>query len=311
MQYIIIKKEQIMEYIDNFIKQTQSTKNLSSKTIIAYRSDLTDYVGYLSKPIWETDINDIYTYIDRISRRGLKDTSIKRKIISLKLFYSYLYREKLINGNPFFDIKFTFRQEKRLPKTLTVKEVSRLLSSLYDCKNNAKTEFSVFEITRDLCLLDLLISTGIRIGEAANITLSDIIVQEHTILIHGKGRKQRLLYISSQETWNQLKDWLRLRKTFSPSNDYLFLNRYLSPLTIYSIENIFNKYKTLSGINEKATPHYLRHTFATNLLANGADLRSVQEILGHASISTTEIYTEVTMKRKKQVLTKYNYRNKL
>lgn len=300
-----------MQNIDNFIRKTQSTKNLSRKTILAYKSDISDYLHFLNDSVSETDIDDIYAYINHLSQRELKDTTIKRKIISLKLFYSYLYNENKISENPFFGIKFSFRQEKRLPKTLSVKEVSHLLSTLYNCKNIAQTDFSVFETTRDLCLIDLLISTGIRIGEAANITLSDIIMQERTILIHGKGRKQRLLYLSSQETWNNLKEWLRLRKKFSPSSDYLFLNRILEPITIYSIENIFKKYKKLSGINPNATPHYLRHTFATNLLANGADLRSVQEILGHASISTTEIYTEVTIKRKKQVLTKYNYRNKI
>ena len=300
-----------MQNIDNFIRKTQSTKNLSRKTILAYKSDISDYLHFLNDSVSETDIDDIYSYINHLSQRELKDTTIKRKIISLKLFYSYLYNENIISENPFFGIKFSFRQEKRLPKTLSVKEVSHLLSTLYNCKNIAQTDFSVFETTRDLCLIDLLISTGIRIGEAANITLSDIIMQERTILIHGKGRKQRLLYLSSQETWNNLKEWLRLRKKFSPSSDYLFLNRILEPITIYSIENIFKKYKKLSGINPNATPHYLRHTFATNLLANGADLRSVQEILGHASISTTEIYTEVTIKRKKQVLTKYNYRNNL
>lgn len=300
-----------MQNIDNFIRKTQSTKNLSRKTILAYKSDISDYLHFLNDSVSETDIDDIYSYINHLSQRELKDTTIKRKIISLKLFYSYLYNENIISENPFFGIKFSFRQEKRLPKTLSVKEVSHLLSTLYNCKNIAQTDFSVFETTRDLCLIDLLISTGIRIGEAANITLSDIIMQERTILIHGKGRKQRLLYLSSQETWNNLKEWLRLRKKFSPSSDYLFLNRILEPITIYSIENIFKKYKKLSGINPNSTPHYLRHTFATNLLVNGADLRSVQEILGHASISTTEIYTEVTIKRKKQVLTKYNYRNKI
>ena len=246
-----------MQNIDNFIRKTQLTKNLSRKTILAYKSDISDYLHFLNDSVSETDIDDIYSYINHLSQRELKDTTIKRKIISLKLFYSYLYNENIISENPFFGIKFSFRQEKRLPKTLSVKEVSHLLSTLYNCKNIAQTDFSVFETTRDLCLIDLLISTGIRIGEAANITLSDIIMQERTILIHGKGRKQRLLYLSSQETWNNLKEWLRLRKKFSPSSDYLFLNRILEPITIYSIENIFKKYKKLSGINPNSTPIFL------------------------------------------------------
>ena len=105
--------------------------------------------------------------------------------------------------------------------------------------------------------------------------------------------------------------WLKIRKNYNPITDKIFVNRYGQQLSIHGIEYIYNAYKKASGINMKSTPHYLRHTFATNLLANGADLRSVQEILGHSSVSTTEIYTEVTTNRKKQVLNKYNYRNKM
>ena len=155
----------------------------------------------------------------------------------------------------------------------------------------------------------MLICTGIRIGEAAAITLEDINASEHTLLIHGKGRKQRLIYISSPITWNRVYTLVKERKR---ANDiHLFVNRYGQPITIHGIEDIYKKYIQKAKINAKSTPHYLRHTFATNLLANGADLRSVQEILGHASVATTQIYTEVTTNRKKQVLKKFNYRNKL
>lgn len=157
--------------------------------------------------------------------------------------------------------------------------------------------------------MDLLISTGIRIGEAAAITLDDIILQEHTILIHGKGRKQRLIYISSSITWDRLKMLIKQRQKLD--SKHLFVNRYGNPLSIHGIEGIYKKYVKKAQITTKSTPHYLRHTFATNLLANGADLRSVQEILGHASVATTQIYTEVTTARKKQILKKFNYRNKL
>lgn len=126
-----------------------------------------------------------------------------------------------------------------------------------------------------------------------------------------KGRKQRLIYISCKQTWNNLLQWLKVRRTRPVNTDKVFVNRFGKQISIHGIEYIYNNIKIAAKINENSTPHYLRHTFATNLLANGADLRSVQEILGHSNIATTEIYTEVTTKRKKQVLNKYNYRNKL
>jgi len=120
-----------------------------------------------------------------------------------------------------------------------------------------------------------------------------------------------LIYISCSQTWSNLQRWLKMRNNYAVHTDKLFVNRYGKQLSIHGIEYIYNTLKETAGINVNSTPHYLRHTFATNLLANGADLRSVQEILGHSSVSTTEIYTEVTTKRKRQVLNKYNYRNKM
>ncbi len=219
-----------------------------------------------------------------------------------------MFSENLINFSPFAKLKFRFKQERKLPKTLPIKDISKMLCCL-NIDYTALSPFAKNAYTRDAALLDLLISTGIRIGEAAAITLDDIISSEHTILIHGKGRKQRLIYISSSITWERLKALIKARQ--KAKNNYLFVNRYGNPLSIHGIEDIYKKYAKKAQINTKSTPHYLRHTFATNLLANGADLRSVQEILGHASVATTQIYTEVTTNRKKQVLKKFNYRNKL
>ena len=290
-------------YIKLFLNHSKATKNLSTKTILAYQSDLLQFAS--------TQIDmfhpDIYDYINFLSQTlKLKDTSIRRKIVTLKCFYSFLTEQKLIEFSPFVKIKFRFRLEKRLPKTLTTNEVSKLLDSL----TLDITKLSTFKrrlYIRDCALLELLISTGIRIGEASAIVLDDIIIQEHTILIHGKGRKQRLIYISDSTSWNRIYNLIKERKRVIT----LFVNRHGLPLSTHGIEDIFKKYAKVSHINEKSTPHYLRHTFATNLLSNGADLRSVQELLGHASIATTEGYTEVTTSRKKQILKKFNYRNKL
>ena len=295
---------------DEFLQVIQSTKNLSDKTVLAYRSDLNDFQEFLQDN--ELDETVILKYVMMLSKeRGLKDNTVCRKLITLKMFFSFLYEQGYTDVNYYQNHHFRYKKERRLPKTLAVKETSKLLTYLTDCAAKESTEFEKWKSIRNLALIDVLISTGIRIAEASNISLSDIIHSERTILIHGKGRKQRLIYISCNETWNNLTRWLKVRKSRPTNTDKIFVNRFGEQLSIHGIEYIYNSTKTACGINEKSTPHYLRHTFATNLLANGADLRSVQEILGHSSVATTEIYTEVTTKRKKQVLNKYNYRNKL
>lgn len=291
--------------IKNFIEYLKSTKNLSPKTLEAYSIDMKTFTK-VEKNLFEPNIR---AYVLHLQSLGLKDSSVKRKIVTLRLFYDYLYNEKMISHSPFFNLKFKFRQERKLPKTLSICEVKRLL----DCFVNETESLSVFarrQHIRDCALIDLLVSTGIRVAEAAAIRFDDIINYEHAILIHGKGRKQRIIYISSNETWQRLLTQFKMQKKLS-STHFLFTNRNDKPLTSHSIEKIYKKYADIAKINPVSTPHYLRHTFATNLLANGADLRSVQELLGHASIATTQIYTEVSSQRKKQVLRKYNYRNKL
>ena len=295
---------------DEFLQVIQSTKNLSDKTVLAYRSDLNDFQVFLQDN--EFDETVILKYVMMLSKeRGLKDNTVCRKLITLKMFFGFLYEQGYTDINYYQNHHFRYKKEQRLPKTLAVNETSKLLTYLSDCAAKETTEFEKWKSIRNLALIDVLISTGIRIAEASNISLGDIIHSERTILIHGKGRKQRLIYISCNETWNNLTRWLKVRKSKPINTDKVFVNRFGEELSIHGIEYIYNSTKTACGINEKSTPHYLRHTFATNLLANGADLRSVQEILGHSSVATTEIYTEVTTKRKKQVLNKYNYRNKL
>ena len=292
-----------MKYITDFLASLQATKNLSANTLAAYESDLKQFFAFEKRPL-EPDLCAFVAYLH--GERRLKDSSVRRKIVTLKLFYGYLTEREILPASPFRKLKFRFKQERRLPKTLSVADVAKLLRC-FEIDEKNLTPFAKFLYLRDAALLDLLVCTGIRIGEAAALTAGDIIASERTLLIHGKGRKQRLIYISSPVTWARLNALLRSRK----GDTHLFVNRYGSPLSVHGIEDVYKKYVRKARLSGSSTPHYLRHTFATNLLANGADLRSVQEILGHASVATTQIYTEVTTNRKKQVLRKFNYRNKL
>lgn len=293
----------------NFLSTMQSTKNLSDKTVIAYQSDLSDFCRFIG----DCNINEetLLEYVQYLCSKELKESTINRKLIVLKMLFNYLYCNKYINENYYSLHKFRFKKERKLPKTLTIKEVSILMKFLSEQREHAITTYAKWKSNRNLALIDILVSTGIRVAEASSISINDIAMSERVILIHGKGRKQRLIYISCPQTWNNLMKWIKYRKASNPVADKLFLNRHGEQISVHGIEYIFSSVRDSCGINPNATPHYLRHTFATNLLANGADLRSVQEILGHSSVSTTEIYTEVTVERKKLVLKKYNYRNKL
>ncbi len=301
----------LKKHLNLFIMEMKNTKNLSNKSIKAYYSDIINFIKFINEQNNKLiNSENIIKYIDSLRTiNKLKDSSIKRKIISLKIFTQYLFNYNIIETYPFQKLKFKYKREHVLPKTLTIEEVKKLLNCITSSFSLTSSDFKIYEGTRDLAIIDLLISTGIRIGEICSIKLNDINIIDKTLLIHGKGRKERLLYLSSEKTINNIKKWLDIRSNHL--TNYLFLNRYGNQLTIHSIENIFYKYRDLSKINPNSTPHYLRHTFATNLLTNGADIRSVQEILGHSNISTTEIYTEISINRKQEVLNKFNFRNNM
>ena len=294
----------------NYLNVLQSTKNLSDKTIEAYASDLRDFGTFLADG--EVDKEAVLAYVQNMAKeRKLRDSTIGRRLVVLKQFFRYLYKQQEIEVDVFQDHTFRYKKERRLPKVLSTSEVCMLLQYEEEQTKNAKSDFAVWKASRDLALLDVLISTGIRIAEAAAIEMEDIIIQDRTILIHGKGRKQRLIYLSCPQTWHNLMQWIEQRRRRGTNTEKLFVNQNGDSISIHGIEYIYKTAKNATQINNKSTPHYLRHTFATNLLSNGADLRSVQEILGHSSVATTEIYTEVSAKRKKQVLNKYNYRNNM
>lgn len=302
----------MQKHIKNFLNEISSTKNLDFKTIKAYRSDLLGLYNFiLQNNINKIDSNHIIMYVTHLKdKQKLKESSLRRKIISFKLFFDYLYVKKITKRNYMKDINFKFKKEHRLPKTLKINNIKNLLAYITNYSKNELSDFKKRYIIRDIAIIDILISTGIRIGELSSIKINDVSLEEKTVLIHGKGKKERLLYFSSNETIKNIKEWLKIRDNCHLETDNLFVNRYGNLLSIHSIEAIYEKYRKLADIPE-STPHYLRHTFATNLLNNGADIRSVQELLGHSSISTTEIYTEVSTNRKQEVLMKFNYRNNL
>lgn len=303
MENIISKKK-----IDNYINTIAIENCLSQKTQIAYFIDL---MGFL-KWIKENDIEKLsssqfdHYYIYLVKGKNNKQSTVQRKYITIKSYFNYYKHEIQLEHK-----KYKFISGRQLPKILTQSELKQLLTTLQSNLYSLKSQYYKNIAKRDIALIELMFSIGLRISEISNLLLNDYDSVSNSILIKGKGKRERLLYISNNTVTQKISNWLDCRSKLNPQCNNIFINKYGDSISIYGIENIFYKYRDIAGINPKSTPHYLRHTFATMLLENGADLRSVQEILGHSNITTTELYTHVSLARKKEVFTSFDPRRNI
>lgn len=291
--------------IENYILNLRIERNIDEKTQYAYFCDLKLFKQWSDQNSEDTDFDDILKgYVSYLqNKKKYKGSTIKRKIIVIKAF--------LVEQN--IDTDFVYKNykiEKQLPKIISKESIKVMLDSIDDnvnSNNNFKHNLAI----RDKLIITTLYCTGIRISELSNMRIDNFSKGQRTILIKGKGKRERLIFISNNTVYDLLNEWLITRKIFNPNNDYIFVNKYGNRLSIYGIENVFYKYRDISNISCNATPHMLRHSFATHLLENGADIRSVQELLGHSSISTTEIYTHICLNHKKDLLNRLNPINEL
>ena len=310
---MIFNFEQQKLYTSKFLNALSVERNLSSKTLLAYRCDINGLLIWINSQNFtnlnESSISSYFLYLQKDC--NLQAKSIRRKYVALGQYFNFLKSEYNINEIFFRFTSRKFHIPRNLPKILSNQEIRSLISVSTSEYQASPSDYKRRLNTRNMCIIELLFCLGLRIGEAASLDLDDYCQEDSTILIRGKGSRERLLFISSPVVCQKLNLWIRTRQEMSPATAALFINRYGNRLSIYSIENIFYKYRDLSKINPSATPHYLRHSFATQLLNNGAGIRDVQELLGHCSIVTTQTYTEVSTASKKEVLMKYNGRNRL
>lgn len=297
--------------IQDFIDALLVERNLSPKTLYAYKNDLLNLSNWLNmRRYMEINARSIYEYFFYLQNEiELSPRSIRRKYVTIQQYCQYI--KNVLNTNETF-FSFTarkFQLPQALPKTLSKEEIKNLISVTTEEYRQASSEYKARLAIRNMCIIELLFCLGLRVGEVSALDVADYDPEENTVLIHGKGRKERMLFISSPIVCQKLKLWIKTREEMEPKDNAVFINRRGERLGIYGIEKIFSKYRYLSGINPDSTPHYLRHSFATQLLNNGANIREVQELMGHSSIATTQIYTEISIARKKEVLEKYNGRN--
>lgn len=271
---------------ENYLK---SVRKYSLNTINSYISDINIFLEYLHiQKLNYKDVNHevIRSYLKYLDEKKYKNSSINRILSSLNDYYNYLTKCKVTKYNYFEDINRP-RKEKRLPNFINYSEYMSLLATV-------EKEENEFLKARNLLLLEILFDTGLRVSEAVNIEINNINKKEQSIKVLGKGNKERIVYYGDYAK-NYLEDYLNLRRNINiVDKEYLFLNKNYTRLTRRGVEYLISDISKKALLRQKISPHTLRHSFATEMLNNGCDIRSVQELLGHKSLSTTGIYTHVT-----------------
>ncbi len=269
-------------YIDKFIRYLEVERAVSAHTLRAYRKDLGDFFEYVKTEPDKIDMIDVRGFIAEQIKKGLNKTTVSRRLASIRSFFKFLCREGYIKSNP-AKLVPNPKIPKLLPRFLSVDDVFSLVE---------KPEGIGFIPVRDKAILELLYSSGLRVSELSGLNIDDLNIKGNLIKIRGKGKKERIVPVGSKAI-DAIKSYMIDRMLLKSKDRALFLNRMGTRLTDRGVRRIVVKYAKALTISGQIGPHTLRHTFATHLLQGGADLRVIQELLGHSSLSTTQKYTHL------------------
>lgn len=289
--------------IQQFAEYLSVERGLSYNTIISYQRDLKDFAEFIDKNlknigILEVDHQHIVQYLTYLSEKGLTTSTMDRRMDSLRTFYKFMVAERYIKNSPAEVIEH-IRSWNKLPTVLSIMEVQELLS---------KPDTSKPLGLRDKAILELMYASGLRVSEVVELTISDINLEIGYIRCLGKGNKERIVPVGSKAL-DAVRSYLESgRPSLNPKGEWLFVNCKGDKLTRDGIRRIIQDIAKEAGITKQISPHTIRHCFATHLLERGADLRSLQEMLGHASISTTQLYTHINSERLKEIHKKFHPR---
>ena len=296
--------------IDEYLNYCETQKRLDTKTLKAYKIDLTQFISEIvTENIVDITPTMLETFIANLHTKH-KPKTVKRKIASVKALFHYFEYRDLIEKNPFNKLQIKFRESITLPKIIPLNYIEAILSTIYDSKVSAKTKFQQRNALRDVAVIELLFATGMRISELCSLGINDINLDNGTILIFGKGSKERMLQIGNVEVINILKEYHANFLRECENCGYFFANQSGNRLSDQTVRRMINKYTELASVNLHITPHMFRHTFATSLLEADVDIRYIQKMLGHSSINITEIYTHVATARQRDILSTKHPRNK-
>lgn len=293
----------IFSITESYLEYCKVQKRLDAKTIKAYRIDLRQFASFFNNSnIHKLSITDIENYIGYL-HQNFKPKTAKRKLASLKSFYHYLEYRGVIEVNLFNKIKTKFREPMLLPKTIPLHIIETLLATMYKEHFLARTVYKKKRTLLDIAVSETLFSTGIRISELCNLKCYNVELHDASIRIYGKGAKERIIQIGNNDVIILLKNYEREYLPEIQKSGYFFVNPNATQLSDQAVRRMINKYCSLADIDLHITPHMFRHTFATSLLEADVDIRYIQEMLGHSSITVTEIYTHVALSKQKDILT--------
>lgn len=297
----------IQDKLVPYLEYCEYRKELDKKTLKAYRIDLRQYFAFICCD--EPDREKIEEYITELHKK-YKQKTVKRKIASLKAFYNYLEEEEIISRNPFRKIKVKFKETLTLPRVIPREEIEMLLNYMYDClKENGLTGYK-YKL-RDIAVVEVLFATGAREYEISNIREGSVNLNSGQIRIMGKGGKERYVQISNSSVLAILKKYYMENENETKKSGCFFINNRGNRYTEQSIRAMLKKYAKQAGIERNITPHMFRHSFATYLIEEGVDVSCVQQILGHSSIKTTQIYIHIAAKKQAEILREMHPRNNM
>lgn len=290
-----------------YLEYCEYRKELDGKTLKAYRIDLRQYFEYVC--VDEPDKEKIEEYITHL-HKSYKQKTVKRKIASIKAFYNYLEETEIIAESPFRKIKVKFKETVTLPRIIPRDEIEKLLNHMYQCLNE-NDKVSHKHMLRDVAVIEVFFATGARVYEISNIREDSINLNTGLIRLMGKGGKERYVQISNTSILEVLKKYYDENEQAIKKSGYFFVNNRESRYTEQSIRLMLKKYTKQAGIERNITPHMFRHSFATYLIEEGVDVSCVQQILGHSSIKTTQIYIHIAAKKQAEILKEMHPRNNM
>ena len=297
----------IEEAIAQFLFHCQYEKNLSPKTLKAYSIDLRQFAEHLARELAVTEIAGVdkaalRDYIKSLFNH-LAEKSVKRKVATLKAFLHFLEREDAVAVNPFRKMDVRIKETRRLPRSISLADLEKLFRHLYNLKKKTRKRSATWRLLlRDIAVLELLFATGARVGEVCSLRNQDVDLRQERVRILGKGGRERILQLCDEETLSALKDYLALWEEDGTEDSPFFRNRSGSRLSEQTVRTALRRHTRDAGVVLHVTPHMLRHSTATLLLEEGVDIRFIQQLLGHRSIATTQIYTEVGAGAQRRVL---------